>query len=335
MALTLHGTVSDNTVALDRKTATPLIINGDMAIDQRNSGSSVSVSSYGYVLDRFGFNCSGGGVFTAQRNTTVPTGQGFTYSQKLTVTTADSSIASADIYSLFHKVEANNTSFLQFGTSSAKTITLSFWVRSSVTGTFGVGFNNNAFNRSYVATYSISSADTWEKKTITVAGDTSGTWTTDNTIGINIAFDLGSGSNYETSANAWSAGNFSRTSGSAQWIATNSATFYITGVQLEVGTLDSNSIPAFQFEDAATSLMRCQRYFTTTPNSFEGGAGGSDINRVYWHFKVSMRATPTIVQGSGAAASGVVFTNSEAYGIQRDGGNAPNIGSNATADAEL
>jgi hypothetical protein len=283
-----------------------LIINGDMAIDQRNSGSSVSVSSYGYVLDRFGFNCSGGGVFTAQRNTTVPTGQGFTYSQKLTVTTADSSIASADIYSLFHKVEANNTSFLQFGTSSAKTITLSFWVRSSVTGTFGVGFNNNAFNRSYVATYSISSADTWEKKTITVAGDTSGTWTTDNTIGINISFDLGSGSNYETSANAWSAGNFTRTSGSAQWIATNSATFYITGVQLEVGTFDANSIPDFQFEDRGTSLRRCQRYYYVHAEGLNKtiGAGAnfsSSLLTCSVHFPTTMRSAPSLDQDTGTS----------------------------------
>ena len=111
--------------------------------------------------------------------------------------------------------------------------------------------------------------------------------------------------------------------------------FRITGIQIEVGEYDATTIPSFQHESFGDNLVRCQRYFQTIPGAKEGGAGGTDVNRVYWDFKVSMRATPTITQGSGAAASGVVFTNTEGYGILRDSGNAPNIGSNAKADAEL
>ena len=271
-----------------------LVINGEMGIDQRNAGASKAVSSYGYGLDRFGFNCSGGGAFTAQRDTTVPAGQGFIYSQKLTVTTADSSIAAADVYSLFHKIEANNSSWLRLGTAHAKTFTLSFWVRSSVTGTFGVGFNNNAFNRSYVATYSISSADTWEKKTITVVGDTAGTWTTGTTIGLNISFDLGGGSNYDAAAGSWSAGNFSRTSGSVEWIATSSATFYITGVQLEVGSTATD----FEHRSYGEELALCQRYFRSYTRSggalsFQGAAQGTTTALSYHTLTSPMRAQPT------------------------------------------
>jgi len=289
-----------------------LVINGEMGIDQRNAGASKAVSSYGYGLDRFGFNCSGGGAFTAQRDTTVPAGQGFIYSQKLTVTTADSSIAAADVYSLFHKIEANNSSWLRLGTAHAKTFTLSFWVRSSVTGTFGVGFNNNAFNRSYVATYSISSADTWEKKTITVVGDTAGTWTTGTTIGLNISFDLGGGSNYEAASGSWSAGNFSRTSGSVEWIATSSATFYITGVQLEVGSTATD----FEHRSIGEELALCQRYLyksigtqAYTAHGLGSVFAAADVDFIT-SYPVQMRANATAsFGGTVSAAKGTTEVN--------------------------
>ena len=231
------------------------IINGGMVIDQRNAGASVTVSSYGYVLDRFGFNCSGGGAFTVQRSTTAPTG--FVNSQALTVSTPDSSIAAGDVYQSFHKIEGYNVADLNFGTVNAQTFTLSFWVRSSITGTYAVGLCNNAFNRSYVSTYTVNVANTWEQKTITVVGDTSGTWVTDNNIGLNISFDIGSGTNYNTTAGAWGAGNFSRTSGSVNWIATSGATFYITGVQLEKGSVATS----FDYRPYGTELQLCQRYY--------------------------------------------------------------------------
>ena len=154
---------------------------------------------------------------------------------------------------------------------------------------------------------------------------------------ISWAFDSGTDFTSGTLPSTWaSRSDANRFVGTNLGLGDNTANeVLITGVQWEIGTFDENSIPPFQFEDAGASLAGCQRYFQTIPGAKEGGAGGSDVNRVYWDFKVSMRATPTITQGSGAAASGVVFTNTEGYGIQRDSGNAPNIGSNAKADAEL
>ena len=279
------------------------IINGAMVIDARNAGASVSVSSYGYVLDRFGFSITGGGVLTAQRSTTAPSG--FTNSQALTVTTADSSIAAGDTYQAFHKIEGFNFSDMGFGTANAQTFTLSFWVRSSVTGTYAVGFNNNAFNRSYVATYTINSANTFEYKTITVTGDTSGTWLTDNSIGINISFDLGSGSNFNATAGSWGAGSLSRTSGSVNWIATSGATFYITGVQLEKGS----TATSFDYRPYGTELALCQRYYEI----LYGSAGGlfiiscnraSSDNRSNWFFKVEKRTSASISLGASATWGG-------------------------------
>jgi hypothetical protein len=268
------------------------IINGAMVIDQRNAGASVSASSYGYVLDRFGFSITGGGVFNVQRSTTAPTG--FINSQALTVTTADSSIAASDTYQAFHKIEGFNFADMGFGTANAQTFTLSFWVRSSVTGTYAVGFNNNAFNRSYVATYTINSANTFEYKTITVTGDTSGTWLTDNSIGINISFDLGSGSNFNATAGSWGAGSLSRTSGSVNWIATNGATFYITGVQLEKGS----TATSFDYRPYGQELLLAQRYFEketcpVTVNARNASSVFQSDGRCPLTFKTSKRANPT------------------------------------------
>jgi hypothetical protein len=277
------------------------IINGAMVIDQRNAGASVSVSSYGYVLDRFGFSITGGGVFTAQRSTTAPSG--FINSQALTVTTADSSIAAGDTYQAFHKIEGFNFSDMGFGTANAQTFTLSFWVRSSVTGTYAVGFNNNAFNRSYVATYTINSANTFEYKTITVTGDTSGTWLTDNSIGINISFDLGSGSNFNATAGSWGAGSLSRTSGSVNWIATSGATFYITGVQLEKGS----TATSFDYRPYGTELALCQRYFYSIPASTVGLGGWGSYNGatsgvLFYYNPVTMRTAPSVSNITGTLA---------------------------------
>jgi len=303
------------------------IINGNFVLDQRNAGASVSVSSYGYVLDRFGFSVTGGGVFNVQRSTTAPTG--FINSQALTVTTADSSIAASDTYQAFHKIEGFNFADMGFGTVSAQTFTLSFWVRSSVTGTYAVGFNNNAFNRSYVATYTINAANTFEYKTITVTGDTSGTWLTDNSIGINISFDLGSGSNFNATAGAWGAGSFSRTSGSVNWIATNGATFYITGVQLEKGS----TATSFDYRPYTTELQLCQRYYYQTwgfgsfANNGAGYAGqvlpAANNASSYGSasFPVSMRAAPTVTTYDSTGSSGNVSQPAIANGLAATAGN--------------
>jgi hypothetical protein len=323
------ATASSDTVGFKNR-----IINGAMVIDQRNAGANVSVSSYGYVLDRFGFSITGGGVFNVQRSTTAPSG--FTNSQALTVTTADSSIAAGDTYQSFHKIEGFNFSDMGFGTANAQTFTLSFWVRSSVTGTYAVGFNNNAFNRSYVATYTINSANTFEYKTITVTGDTSGTWLTDNSIGINISFDLGSGSNFNATAGAWGAGSLSRTSGSVNWIATSGATFYITGVQIEKGS----TATSFDYRPYGTELQLCQRYFETSMSVAPADNMSVASTGVYAiassaatplltiQFKVTKRADPTVTYYAPLTTSPSGKFREDATGTIRTatGGGATNWG---------
>ena len=261
MALTLHGTVSDNTVALDRKTATPLIINGDMAIAQRGTSLS-SQSSSTRLLDRFANDIGGGGAITISQDTDTPNST-FPNSMKMVVATADSSIASSDAYRFTYTVEGKDIATVGLGNSDCQTMTLTFWVRSSVTGTYGIGLQNSAETENYVDEYAISSANTWEKKVINIPVRTSGTWLTTNGVGLGIRWDLGSGTNYNGTADQWqtTSGKVYRTSSCVNWIANASATFYVTGVQLEIGTFDTNSIPAFQHEDAGTSLARCQRYF--------------------------------------------------------------------------
>ena len=302
----------------DRKTSTPLIINGDMAIAQRGTSFS-SLSSSQYCLDRFSTDIGGGGAITVTQDTDVPSNE-FTKSMKSVVATADSSIAGADAYRITHSIEGGNIATVGLGTSGCQTMTLTFWVRSSVTGTYGIGFANNAETENYVDEYTISSADTWEKKVINIPVRTSGTFLTTNGIGLGIRWDLGSGTNYNGTAGQWqtTSAKVYRTSSCVNWIATGSATFYITGVQLEIGTYNPNSLPNFQHEDASTSLMRCQRYFYKTYR--QGIAVGTDdvtdiiskrnemssnktdmvLNIAY---SVPMRATPTIVSYSKAGNS--------------------------------
>ena len=311
MALTLHGTVSDNTVALDRKTATPLIINGDMAISQRGTSLS-SQSSSTRLLDRFSNDIGGGGAITISQDTDTPNST-FLNSMKMVVATADSSIASADAYRFTYTVEGSDIANVGLGNSDCQTMTLTFWVRSSVTGTYGIGFQNKAETENYVDEYTISSANTWEKKVINIPARTSGTFKTDNDVGLGIRWDLGSGTNYNGTADSWqtTSSKVYRTSSCVNWIATSSATFYVTGVQLEVGTFDTNSIPSFQFEDKATSLDRCQRYFQksfpqgTTPQNYGSYVAGQSDNSIgavmsstefktVITLKCEMRAAPTI-----------------------------------------
>ena len=333
MALTLHGTVSDNTVALDRRTATPLIINGDMAISQRGTSLS-SQSSSTRLLDRFANDIGGGGAITISQDTDTPNST-FLNSMKMVVATADSSIAAADAYRFTYTVEGSDIANVGLGNSDCLTMTLSFWVRSSVTGTYGIGFQNKAETENYVDEYTISSADTWEKKVINIPARTSGTFKTDNDVGLGIRWDLGSGTNYNGTADTWqtTSSKVYRTSSCVNWIATSSATFYVTGVQLEVGTFDANSIPSFQFEDRATSLARCQRYCclmkpdATFTRFTHGFANSTSQAEGVVHFPVSMRGSVTLVT-SGTASD---------YGCQVAGAtgtcsSVPIVGNNSTTN---
>ena len=229
------------------------IINGAMVIDQRNAGASVSFSSsYAYYLDRFGGRLTTSTGSTIAQSSTAPTG--FNKSLLVTIGTG-ASATSTQLNTIYQAIEGYNVADLGFGTANAKTFTLSFWVRSSLTGTFGGAFQNDSNNRSYPFTYTISAANTWEQKTITVAGDTTGTWNTTNTSGLTIWFDLGSGSNFQGTAGAWAGSDYRAATGATSLVATSGATFYITGVQLEVGTATP-----FEHRPYDMELQRCQRY---------------------------------------------------------------------------
>jgi hypothetical protein len=313
------------------------IINGDMRIDQRNAGAAVAINSstYGtYSVDRFnGYLQQASGGYTMQQSTTVPTpsSNAFVNSLKLTVTNTTAPGASNRV--LFRQIiEGYNIADLGWGTASAAAITLSFWVRSSVVGTYGVGFINSAENRSYVGTYSVSVADTWEFKTITVSGDTSGMWLTNNSNGIRLAFDLGSGTSYNASlANTWVAQEACRTSGCVNWQQNSGATFYITGVQLEAGSV------ATPFERRAYTAeeQACMRYFEKT---LDGSTGvlygvtglGSGTHRGTFSFKVRKRATPTVSYTS--LTSSILAVSPDWVCIQRTNDNAEILGGAYSAE---
>lgn len=296
---TLRADLIENTNGLTGNAIGPgfknRIINGDMRIDQRNAGASVSIDgTTSYTVDRWSGSDATDGVFTLQQNTSAPAG--FVNSLKFTTTTADASLGATQYAFIQQPIEGTNISDLAWGSASAKTVTLSFWVRSSLTGTFAGSLRNSATNRSYPFTYTISVADTWEQKTITIAGDTSGTWLTTTGIGIYVAFGLGVGSTFSGTAGAWAGANYVSATGATSVIGTLNATFYITGVQLEVGP----SATSFDYRPYGTELMLCQRYCsvwraTTATQSYSNAAaiGATDI-RAAVQYPVEMRAAPTI-----------------------------------------
>jgi len=233
-----------------------LIINGNFVVGQRGTSFS-NVTSSQFCLDRFSVDVGGGGAFNVTQDTSAP--EGFEKSLKLEVNTADSSIAVGDAYRITQGVEGQNIAQIELGASTAKPMALSFYVKSSVTGTYGVGLANSAETENFVAEYTISSANTWEKKTINIPVRTSGTWLTTNGVGIGVRFDLGSGTNYNGTAGQWqtTSSKVYRTSSCVNLIATGSATWFITGIQLEIG----QNPTAFEHEPFAVTLEKCYRYF--------------------------------------------------------------------------
>jgi hypothetical protein len=301
---------TDATVGLGTKN---LIINGDMRIDQRNAGASLTVNTAAvvYSVDRlFTYGQASDGVFTVQQVTDAPSG--FINSVKATVTTADASIGASQLYILSHKIEGNNIAHLDWGTANAKTVTLSFWVKSSLTGTFSGSLKNHDGSRAYPFTYTISSANTWEKKTITITGDTTGTWLTTNATGITLSFTLGSGSSRLGTANTWNAANLDGATGTTEVIATNGATFYLTGLQLEVG---ENATP-FENRMYSQELAMCQRYYETGL-AWAGSRHSDNIAIMQAAFKVTKRANPTMTYTAGSGgtpvANGVTIDSSTFY----------------------
>ena len=275
------------------------IINGAMVIDQRNAGASIS--SNGFPVDRFQvIKDTSAGTFTAQRSTVAP--NGFVNSLLFTVGTAFTASSSENNF-IRQIIEGFNVADLGWGTANAQAVAFSFLARSSVTGTFGGSFRNAASNRSYPFTYTINSANTFEYKTIVIAGDTSGTWLTDNGIGIEITWGLSVGSTFSGTAGAWAAGNFISATGATSITSTAGATFYITGVQLEKGS----TATSFDVRPYGTELALCQNYcFKMAPTSNYGPYGmghGVSTTEVRAFIKTvqTMRAQPTL---SFSAASG-------------------------------
>jgi hypothetical protein len=264
------------------------IINGAMVIDQRNAGASVSATAGVYTLDRWLIEISQTNKFTFQQNAgSVTPPAGFTNYLGITSSSAYS-VVSGDYFVVEQRIEGFNTADLDFGKATAKTVTISFWVRSSLTGTFGGAIGNGAGNRSYPFTYTISAANTWEQKTVTIAGDTTGTWATNNAVGIVVYFGLGVGSTYSGTAGAWNSDlDFSAT-GATSVVGTNGATFYITGVQLEKGS----TATSFDYRDYGSEFALCQRYFQKAPIIYGGGISATTLG-VGYVYPVSMRANPT------------------------------------------
>jgi hypothetical protein len=293
------------------------IINGDMRIDQRNAGASVSIASSATVyfsVDRFQTRMDTSTGSTTQQSTVAPSG--FVNSNLVTVGTGASPASGAANY-FGHRIEGFNIADFGWGTASASTVTLSFWVRSSLTGTFGVSLRNASTNRSYVSSYTINSADTWEQKSITIVGDTSGTWNTTNGIGAFLFWDTGIGSNISTSTtNSWQAANYSGLTGGVKLCETSGATFYITGVQLEKGS----TATSFDYRPYGTELALCQRYCNKM-SAYVGGLNGYIIC-----FPVEMRTAPSSSVLSGTIVSvNQQSTTTENWNNSGGSANAPVI----------
>ena len=272
------------------------IINGAMVIDQRNAGASVTQgTSDTYSLDRFLGYGNITSKFTMQQSSTAPAG--FVNSVVIT-SSATTVVGSSDQYYFAQKIEGYNTADLGWGTANAKTVTLSFWARASVIGTYSVFLLNDGSAYSYVANYTISVANTFEYKTITIVAPTVGTWLTTNGLGIYLGWDLGSGSTYNQTAGSWQAANKRATSGSTQLVATSGATLFLTGVQLEVGS----TATSFDYLDYGRSLIQCQRYYAKMGaggySSYTALASGlataSTSGNLYVKYPVTMRASATI-----------------------------------------
>lgn len=272
------------------------IINGAMTIDQRNAGAAVTPTATGYILDRFAISISQASKLTIQQVSDAPTG--FKYSTKLLVATQYSPTA-AEVFTFYQPIEGFNCIDLAFGTASATTVCVSLWVKGSVAGTYSVSLRNGTAARSYVGTVSVTTS--WVKQTITLTGDLTGTWLTDSGAGLYLTFDLGSGTNFNTTAGSWQAGNFTRTAGSVSFVnQTAGATLNITGVQLEIG---STATP-FEQRPYGMELALCQRYYQQINLGAGFAAPFTGFNQsttsVYYQvpFKTTQRAVPVFSTSS-------------------------------------
>ena len=303
------ATVNGFTPTVSNMAGRNRIINGDMRIDQRNAGAAVSNNaSRTYTLDRWAYVASQSSKFTVQQ-TPSATETGYAtrvaagFTNYLAVTSSSAySVGSSDYFVIQQRIEGYNAADLAWGTSSAKIITLSFWVYSSLTGTFGGALQNNSADRSYPFTYTVSAANTWEQKTVTIAGDTSGTWLTTNGLGIVLQIGLGVGSTYAGTAGTWAGANYLGATGATSVVGTSGATFYITGVQLEAGSVAT----PFEHRQYGQELALCQRYLpvVSAGNGDVSGSGYCATTNTNFNialpFKVPARTAPTGLTASSA-----------------------------------
>ena len=294
------------------------IINGAMVIDQRNAGASVTLTTSGYTLDRFVANITQSSKFSVQQNAgSVTPPAGFTKYLGVTSLSAYSVVA-GDNFSIGQWIEGYNVADLNLGTINAKTVTVSAWVYSSLTGTFGgalQGYNGSTF-RSYPFSYSIPVANTWTQINVTVAGDTTSfAYQTANNYGLFVDFSLGCGSTFSGTAGSWTAGQLFQATGATSVVGTSGATFYITGVQLEVGS----SATGFEYVNYQTSLANCQRYYQSLPfqaGYFAIGTATNTSSARGTQIKLDqvMRANPTIVLPASGSGAGQIYFNTPAGG---------------------
>jgi len=282
------------------------IINGAMVIDQRYSGASQSPAPSGYSADRWALFKSGTGTWSYQLSSNAPAG--FSSSMLLTVTATETP-SSGDYFIIQQPIEGFNTYDLSWGTANAKTITLSAWVYSSVTGTFSGALRNSATTLSYAFSYSIPTANTWTQISVTILGPTTATWVgATNGVGIYIDFCLSGGSSQLTSAGSWTSGSYIGATGQTPWISTSSATFYLTGVQFEVGS----QATSFDFRDYGRELILCQRYYAKLSSTYSNyapfGAGtvvSTTEADVFVKYPVTMRGAATTTISGGKINAGI------------------------------
>jgi hypothetical protein len=310
------------------------IINGDMRIDQRNAGATISTT--GYPVDRFGLVEQTSATFTAGQSTTAPAG--FTNSFLLTIGTG-ASATSTQYAILNQKIEGYNSSDFGFGTADAKNATLSFWVRSSVSGIYCASLKNTNGSRTYIKEYTISAADTWEYKIITFPGDTSGTWGTGNGVGLSVYFDFGSGSGTPTgTADSWITTNATRTSNQTDFVNNSGATWYITGAQLEVGSVAT----PFERRPYGTELSLCQRYalkYNTDAIVYAfigaGYATSTTNANISLPLPVQMRTAPTATASNLMVQDGTTITAVTATAVVTNQTNSLNAFVQATVASGL
>jgi len=273
------------------------IINGNMTIDQRNAGASLTITANPqYTLDRWYAGVTNASKISVQQSSTAPTG--FTKSMLVT-SLAATTPGTSELYYMQQSIEGYNVSDLDFGLVTAKTITISFWVRSSLTGAFGAVLLNASSNRSFPFNYTISTADTWTKITQTIIGDTTGTWATDNSVGFQLRFGLGAGATYQGTAGSWGTTNAVTTTGATSVVGTSGATWYVTGVQLEAGTTATD----FENLQYGQQLALCQRYYwkwipITGYNMIGAGySSSSTYAYIVTTNPIPMRSAPTLASG--------------------------------------